>query len=142
MKPSRFLPFFLFLASASGQVAVPAQEAASAALIQPRTLASSADGLRGKLIKLQFLCRSSIVENAPDGGVTGEVVDSVSTRIKVDVHVPKDAVDWFMHLPTTYDGGDGYTIYARLSVDKFGAPVAMLLGRTLRSDAGGSSIAW
>jgi hypothetical protein len=136
------MPYLLMVASAVGQVAVPAQEAAGAATYQPRAIASAGKDLQGKLIKLQFICRSSIVQPAMDGGVTGEVVDSPSTRITVDVQVPKAAVGWFMSIPTTYSGGPPFTIYARLSVDKFGAPVATLLGRTLRPIANGSSIEW
>lgn len=130
------------MATASGQVVVPTQEAAGAAPYGPRAIEKASGTLRGKLIKLQFICRSSQVENNADGGVTGEVVDSPGARIKVDVRVPKDAVNWFMQIPTSYSGGPGYTIYARLAVDKFGAPVADLLGRTLRSDANGSRIEW
>lgn len=130
------------MATASGQVPVPAQEAAGAAPYGPRAIARSWDNLHGKLVKLQFVCRSTEIGNTADGGVTGEVVDSPDTRIKVDVRVPKDAVNWFMQIPTTYTGGPGYTIYARLTVDKFGAPVADLLGRTFRSDAAGSRIEW
>jgi hypothetical protein len=129
-------------ASAVGQVPVPAQEASNAPTYQLRPLQASAHSLQGKLIKLQFVSRSSITGNTSDGGVTGEVVDSAHTRITMQVQVPKSAVDWFMSVPTTYKGGPPYTIYARLSTDKFGAPIALLLGRNLRSDAGGSRIEW
>ncbi|MGA3170151.1 MAG: hypothetical protein ABSE62_03990 [Chthoniobacteraceae bacterium] len=142
MKPPRLLAFFFMAASAVAQVTVPAQEAARAPSYWPRAVQASAHSLKGKLIKLQFVCRSSVIGNAADGGVTGEVVDSPGTRIRVDVEVPKDAVDWFMRVPTTYVGGPPFTIYARLSTDKFGAPVAMLLGQKLRSDASGSQIEW
>jgi hypothetical protein len=129
-------------AATLGQVAVPAQEAANAPTYQLRPLQASANSLQGKIIKLQFISRSSQVEHTPDGGVTGEVVDSPQTRIIMGVDVPKAAVDWFMSVPTTYTGGPPYTIYARLSTDKFGAPVAVLLGRAVHSDAGGSHIDW
>ncbi len=142
VNPNRVLPYLLMIVSASGQVSVPAQEASNAAAYQPRAIANAGADLKGKLIKLQFVCRSSVVENTADGGVTGEVLDSPDTRIKVDVQVPKEAVAWFKSIPTTYTGGPGYTIYARLSTDKFGAPVAMLLGRKVRPGANGSSIEW
>jgi hypothetical protein len=142
LKTIRVLPLFVLVASAIGQVAVPAQEAASAATYQLRALQASGHSLQGKLIKLQFVCRSSITEPTADGGLTGEVVDSPGTRITASVKVPKEAVEWFMNVPTTYKGGPPFTIYARLSTDKFGAPVAVLLGREARSDAGGSRIEW
>lgn len=139
---STVMPYLLMVASAAGQVAVSTQEAAGAAPYQPRAIAAAGKDIEGKLVKLQFICRSSIVQPAADGGVTGEVVDSPNTRITVEVQVPKAAVAWFMSIPTTYSGGPGFTIYARLSADKFGAPVATLLGRTLRPGANGSSIEW
>jgi hypothetical protein len=134
----------LMVASAAGQVDVPAQEAASAVAYQPRALQASAASLGGKLIKLQFLCRGAVTETHADGGLRAEVVDSPRTRIKADVEVPKEAVAWFMSLPTPadYKGGPAFTVYARLETDKFGAPVARLLGREYRSDAGGSRIEW
>jgi hypothetical protein len=47
-----------------------------------------------------------------------------------------------MRVPATYNGGSAFTVYARLSFDKFGAPVARLLGREVRSDSGGSRVEW
>ncbi len=142
MKLAPLITLFLMVAAAVGQVSVPATEAAGAVTYKLRALNASGHTLQGKLIKLQFLCRSSIIENTPDGGVTGEVVDSASTRIKVDVAVPRQAAQWFMQLPTTYAGGSAFTVYARLSVGRFGQPVARLLGRQVRSDAAGSRIEW
>jgi hypothetical protein len=136
------LPFFLLIASATAQVSMPAQDVAAAPAYAPRALAASGDKLKGKLIQLYFLYRSTIVGKTPDGGLTGEVVDSTSTRITAQVQVPKEAVNWFLDIPTTYSGGAGYSIYARLSEDKFGAPIAVLLGRTVHSDANGSRIEW
>src|SRR5882762_5913345 len=127
VNPSKLLAFFFMAATAAGQVAVPAKEAAGAVAYGPRAVQDPAHPLQGKLIKLQFVCRSSVIGKAANGGVTGEVVDSPTTRIRVDVEVPKEAVAWFMQVPTTYSGGPPFTIYARLSTDKFGAPVAKLL---------------
>ena len=136
------LPFFLLVASAAAQVSVPAQEAAKAGVYAPRALATSGAELHGKLFQLYFLYRSTAVEKTADGGLTGEVVDSKSTRIIAQVKVPKVAVDWFLNIPTTYSDGSGYSIYARLSEDKFGAPIAILLGRRVHTDASGSRIEW
>lgn len=136
------LLFFFLVESAVGQVVVPAKEAADAVAYEPRALQASAHSLQGKLIKLQFICRSAITGKTPDGRVTGEVVDSPNTRIKVNVEVPKEAVAWFMSIPTNYSGGGAFMIYARLSTDKFGEPVAKLLGRKFRSDANGSRLEW
>lgn len=142
VKRFQLLSVILVAASAMGQVAIPAQDAAKAPTYQLRDLQAWAHSLQGKLIKLQFVCRSSITEQTADGGLTGEVVDSPDTRITASVEVPKAAVGWFMNIPTTYKGGPGFTIFARLSTDKFGAPVAVLLGRTLSSNGGGSQIGW
>jgi hypothetical protein len=142
MKLFRMLPFLLLAAPAFGQVSVPAEEAAAAATYEPRTVQASARTLKGKLIELHFLCRSSVVTDTADGGKTGEVLDSPTTRQKVNVEVPKQAVDWFMHVPTTYSGGPAFTIYARLSIDQFGQPVAKLLGRKLAKDAKGTRLEW
>jgi hypothetical protein len=142
VKPSALLAFFSMAAVAAGQVVVPAREAAGAASYWPGAAQASSNTLRGKLIKLRFVCRSSVTEKTADGGVTGEVIDSPTTRLKMDVKVPKNAVAWFMNVPTTFGSGPPFTVYARLSTDKFGVPVAELLGRKLRSGPGSSSIEW
>jgi len=142
VKPSALLFLLLLAVPAVGQVLVPAKEVAGASEYGPKAVQFSSHALQGKLIKLQFVCRSSIFDKTADGGVTGEVVDSPGTRIRIDVQVPKQAVAWFMSVPTTYAGGPPFSIYARLSVDKFGAPVAILLGRQLHPDPGGSRIDW
>ena len=135
------LPFVL-AGSAVAQVAVSSEEAAQAAPYNIRSIILRSKELKGKLIKLQFVTRATGVESAADGGLSGQVVDSPDTRLTQKVQVPEAAVAWFMNLPTTYTGGPGYTVYARLSTDKFGSQVATLLGRKLRPVGSGSMLDW
>ncbi len=141
VKPSTLLGLFCLAAAAAAQVPISSQEAAGAPAYGPRLVQASSHSLQGKLIKLQFVCRSSITDKTADGGLTGEVLDSPTTRITVDVQVPPQAVAWYMSVPTT-GAAKVFTVYARLSTGKFGQPVAVLLGREVHTDTAGSSIVW
>ena len=142
MHPSRLLPALLVAIPAFAQVTVPATDVAGLTASEVSKVQSAGAKLQGKVIKLNFLCRGAVVTDTAGGGKAGEVLDSPTTRQKIDVEVPKEAVDWFMQLPTTYSGGPTITVYARLTVSKFGEPVAKILGREVKTDAAGTHIVW
>ncbi len=142
MSPSRLIPLLLLALPAFAQTTVTEEEATGLTPFQVGAVQSSSASFKDKLIKLTFLCRGAVVTDLPDGGKAGEVLDSTTTRQKMDVEVPKAGVDWFMGIPTTYGGGPAITAYARMTTDKFGTPVAKILGTEIKKDAGGTHVVW
>lgn len=143
MTPSRFIPLLVLAFPAFADVTVPANETAGISrAAEIHAVHESSASLKGKLIKLTFVCRAGAMSDLADGGKSGEVLDSPTVRQKLDVEVPKEGVKWFMDLPTTDGGGPPITAYGRLATSKFGEPVFKILGTELKTDAKGTRISW
>jgi len=143
MNSTRVIPLLLLAFPALAEVTVPADDAANAATTHEiKGVQATSASFKGKIIKINFLCRGNQITDLPDGGKSGEVLDSATTRQKLDVEVPKEGVDWFMQIPTTDAGGPTITAYGRLVSSKFGEPVFKILGTQMKSDAKGAHFSW
>lgn len=136
----------LVLLSLTGQlfadVTVTKDEAAQIRTYQIGGIQGDAAKLKGKIVQLQFFCRSSVTEKGAGGAVSGEITDSPSVRQRLEVEVPVEGVPWFEKIPQTDAGAQPLLVYARITVDKHGETLAKLLG--IREDAApnGVRIAW
>jgi hypothetical protein len=106
----------------------------------------------GKIVRLKFNYRSSVVEKLKEGGgLSGTLSiwqsNAYVTRPQksgnVKVTVPPEGVAWFMKIPTTYDSRSTLVVIARITKASGEAyPQAELLGREIKTDLKGSKVLW
>lgn len=113
-------------------------------------LASKAHELDGKIVKLKFFVRDSIISDSSDGNKRCYVSSFYygNRRDKeggsVYVKIPAEGVAWFTKVPTNwFNNNSTFVVIGRVEKSGSGSwPTVTLLGREVKTDTKGPRIVW
>ena len=140
------LPVIAFLLSAAACMAdtpISREDAGKIKTYNLTELTALMPEAEEKVVKLKFTYRGDTVEKQEDGSLHSVIryLGRNGEGGGISVHVPKDAVSWFLKLPYEATSRQTLVVFAKITKDESGT-FAELLGREIKTDIEGPKIIW